>query len=615
MKKLLFTLLALVMAMPLWAQADIPNFIYLRTNTKGGKAAIGWKLTSDRIVQDNFVKNGCHNYVSKIVIDGVEFPYQGVNLSDYGLNISKPHDIYIVFNQPLNNISGIFANCYNIEQINMNYFDASRVVNMKEFILGTVALKSIVLPSNFNVDKLKGQNITSVDVTALTSTYCKSERYYNYVSLFNGDGKIYKTLKSDDYACILNDSKLSIVYDKNSKNNNAVAQQPTVKEEPVVIEEPKDEASMLARGKDSFMHCKYDDAFKYLSQAADLGNQEAKYYVARCYYNGYSVDEDNATAVKMLKSLTTAGYLPANYHLGLAYENGKGGLVKNKTTAQTHYKKAFPEIKRLAEMGDANMQFCLGVCYEFGCGTAKDEEKAVKWYRKAAEQGSAFAQYNLGGCYYNGQGVLPDYYEGVKWWRKAAEQGYDHAQYCMGYAYENGKGVSTDYKEAMKWYKMAAEQGNIDAMCGLGYMYNNGRGVSRDYQMAAIYYRKAADKGNATAQCNLAIFYCDGKGVAQSDAEAVKWYRKAAEQGDASAMCGLGWMYERGRGVAKSYAQAMKWYRKAADKGDATAQYNIGLNYYYGRGVAKSKSTAKVWLQKAADQGYQNAKDFLWRNY
>ncbi|MBR4388959.1 MAG: SEL1-like repeat protein, partial [Prevotella sp.] len=35
----------------------------------------------------------------------------------------------------------------------------------------------------------------------------------------------------------------------------------------------------------------------------------------------------------------------------------------------------------------------MGLCYENGTGVAKDEAKAVEWYRKAAEQGDARAQY------------------------------------------------------------------------------------------------------------------------------------------------------------------------------------------------------------------------------
>ncbi len=59
-----------------------------------------------------------------------------------------------------------------------------------------------------------------------------------------------------------------------------------------------------------------------------------------------------------------------------------------------------------------------------------------------AEQGNADAQFNLGLMYYDGQGVRQDYAEAVKWYRQAAEQGYVKAQYNLGVMYNNGQGVA-----------------------------------------------------------------------------------------------------------------------------------------------------------------------------
>ncbi len=66
---------------------------------------------------------------------------------------------------------------------------------------------------------------------------------------------------------------------------------------------------------------------------------------------------------------------------------------------------ALREWRPLAEQGNANAQFFLGVMYDKGRGVPQDDAEAVKWYRKAAEQGVAEAQYNLGLMYDDGQGV------------------------------------------------------------------------------------------------------------------------------------------------------------------------------------------------------------------
>ena len=118
------------------------------------------------------------------------------------------------------------------------------------------------------------------------------------------------------------------------------------------------------------------------------------------------------------------------------------------------------EMLQLAEAGDVELQFSLGVMYEHGEGVRQDYAEAVRWYRKAAEQGYAEAQNNLGVMYAEGQGVRQDYAKAVHWYRKAAEQGHVEAQYNLGVMYAEGQGVRQDDAEAVRWYRKAAEQGS-----------------------------------------------------------------------------------------------------------------------------------------------------------
>ncbi len=80
------------------------------------------------------------------------------------------------------------------------------------------------------------------------------------------------------------------------------------------------------------------------------------------------------------------------------------------------------DLKVLAEKGDAQAQYNLGVMYERGDGVPRDFKKAVKWFRKAAEQEFADAQYNLGVMYGAGKGVPKDFKEALKWHQKAPDQ-------------------------------------------------------------------------------------------------------------------------------------------------------------------------------------------------
>lgn len=87
------------------------------------------------------------------------------------------------------------------------------------------------------------------------------------------------------------------------------------------------------------------------------------------------------------------------------------------------YQAAYEEWLPLAELGDAEAQYNLGVMYDEGAGIEQDLSRAAEWYRKAAEQGFVDAQINLGMLYYHGQGFTRDHDEAAKWFERAAGQG------------------------------------------------------------------------------------------------------------------------------------------------------------------------------------------------
>ena len=70
--------------------------------------------------------------------------------------------------------------------------------------------------------------------------------------------------------------------------------------------------------------------------------------------------------------------------------------------------------------------------------TKKDLVDAVKQYRHDAEQGNAEAQYLLGCCYQFGDGIAKNKTEAAKWFRKSAKQGYAQAKKLLE-AYKSSK--------------------------------------------------------------------------------------------------------------------------------------------------------------------------------
>ena len=160
------------------------------------------------------------------------------------------------------------------------------------------------------------------------------------------------------------------------------------------------------------------------------------------------------------------------------------------------YAAAAKELRPLADRGDPEAQYRLGLMYEFGKGFAQDKAQALVWLGKSAANGSASAQTELGVIYATGDGVRKDNVKSVEWFRKAATQGNPTAQYNLGMMYAKGNGVRNDDAQAVAWFRKAAEQGQLNAQFYLGVAYENGEGVAKDDILAYANYAIAARSGN-----------------------------------------------------------------------------------------------------------------------
>jgi TPR repeat protein len=239
---------------------------------------------------------------------------------------------------------------------------------------------------------------------------------------------------------------------------------------------------------------------------------------------------------------------------------------------------------------------------------------AMRFFRPIADQGNGDAQYNLGLMYDKGLGVRTDAPTAANWYRKAANLGIADAQCDLGILYAEGRGVPRDYAAAVGWFQRAADQGDARAQWSLGTMYIEGHGVVQSYAEAMKWNRKAADQGFADAQQNVGTMYAKGQGVPKDAAEAVKWYQLSADQGLASAQFMLGYKYAVGDGVPPNPPEAVKWLRKAADQKYPNAQTVLNVVYKVLREQSKDPAlvmpkatpnlSADVNEQRKAGSGY-----------
>ena len=89
-----------------------------------------------------------------------------------------------------------------------------------------------------------------------------------------------------------------------------------------------------------------------------------------------------------------------------------------------------------------------------------DYTTAAKEWRQLAEAGEPEAQFNLGLLFLDGHGVPQSPVEAANWFRRAAEQDYTQAQHNLGAMYGSGQGVKRDYIQAYKWLNLCAAKGN-----------------------------------------------------------------------------------------------------------------------------------------------------------
>ncbi len=72
------------------------------------------------------------------------------------------------------------------------------------------------------------------------------------------------------------------------------------------------------------------------------------------------------------------------------------------------YATALALFKPLAERGNIEAQYSMGVMYMRGRGVTQDHAQAAHWHRLAVVQGDSTAQTDLGALHANGQGVSKD---------------------------------------------------------------------------------------------------------------------------------------------------------------------------------------------------------------
>lgn len=212
-----------------------------------------------------------------------------------------------------------------------------------------------------------------------------------------------------------------------------------------------------------------------------------------------------------------------------AFAQAPSGAERQQELLQVWY-----EIREgVAENGDVEAKYDVGVANFIARGTAKDRVRAATWFQRAADRGHAGAHYYLGYMYAAGDGRDPDPVKSQEHYLRAAELGHADAQFLIGSRYANGEGLPRDGAKAAEWMARAADKGVAGAQYYMGQLSEMGQpGVTRPGTAAAMrLYREAANQGHVAAQNRLGELYFAGRGGIRRDIEAAYlWFTLAENQ-------------------------------------------------------------------------------------
>jgi len=300
----------------------------------------------------------------------------------------------------------------------------------------------------------------------------------------------------------------------------------------------------------------------------------------------------------------------------IIYSNAASYEKASNYYKNNQYKLSFLEYKDLANSGNTNAQYNLGIFYYNGIGVKQDKVLAFIWLQTASKNNHKLAQNKLGYMYEKGD--IPDIKnidKALEQYHKSAIQDYELAQLNLAMIYYQ-RANKESYKKALYWYEKAAEKGNLAALVNIANMYYFGQYVKKDYKKAADLYLQASNKDDMLAQYNLSMMYYSGEYFEANGEKTLHWLQKSAINGYKIAQLKLANFYKEGNNsvVNKDTKKALYWYFMSAKQNHPPAQYYVGYFYFYGYSVKKNKKIAAYWMNKSKNNGYASAKRFMLRN-
>ena len=164
-------------------------------------------------------------------------------------------------------------------------------------------------------------------------------------------------------------------------------------------------------------------ALQYTKKAAELGDVDSQYAVAKYYYDRGNEEMPRDTIFRYFDEAAKKNNIMATYFRGVMLWNGDGVTMRDEAGA-------IRDLKKAADAGIVAAKAQLGEIYLNG--TAQDKKRGLELTKEAAEAHNKQAMWNLANCYRTGLMdeknqviVQRDYYQAATWMSLVANDAYD----------------------------------------------------------------------------------------------------------------------------------------------------------------------------------------------
>ena len=290
----------------------------------------------------------------------------------------------------------------------------------------------------------------------------------------------------------------------------------------------KNPAAAFSRGQDCRKKNQPEEAFKWYLKAAELGHPEAQLIVGECYTWGHGTARNHDKAFLWLLKAAEQKQMAAYKLVSGCYRYGNGTPI-NTQKADYWQRKSLQDKKEKIERqtgvqildtisDETLMKHYAGavkgnpvdmddVAWAFfeGKGIPQDKAQAIAWWTKAAKLGDAQSQYNLGKCHEYGEGIPRNMAEAQRWYAEAEKPRNGQPSSYVKQATSNDdptKGMTSEIKAIYD----KARSGDVDAELKIAFCYYDGDGVTRNHNEARRWFAQAAEHGNETARRLLPRF-------------------------------------------------------------------------------------------------------------